>query len=271
MATCKILLLQWGGGMHAIPDDILRQFEKLLRRHGVSPDLFAHYRKWLRYFLDFRVKYPISCEKSEQVRLFLEKLKEKKQTEAQRQQAAHSVSLYFEISAQETTSDGPNKSQDRQTCYELTTTYTSIPSINERIPQYCEAGYIEKSDPPEWDEVLRTMAEEIKVRHYSRKTLKTYANRSRRFQFFLKNKPPHELSTTDVKNYLTFLAIKCKVAASTQNQAFNSLRENLRGQPLTRDKQLLLNTYFYRNVLCQGLTPLWCTLTSPTNRHLKWW
>lgn len=67
------------------------------------------------------------------------------------------------------------------------------------------------------------MALEIKVRHYSRKTLQTYANWSRNFQRFLKNKPPALLTTEDVKDYLGFLAVKCKVAASTQNQAFNSL------------------------------------------------
>lgn len=67
------------------------------------------------------------------------------------------------------------------------------------------------------------MAAEIKVRHYSRKTLKTYTNWSRQFQRFLKDKPPQELSTADVKDYMTYLAVTCKVAASTQNQAFNSL------------------------------------------------
>lgn len=67
------------------------------------------------------------------------------------------------------------------------------------------------------------MAEEIKVRHYSRKTLQTYALWSRQFQRYLKNKPPQELTTADVKEYLTYLAVKCHVAASTQNQAFNSI------------------------------------------------
>jgi site-specific recombinase XerD len=92
-----------------------------------------------------------------------------------------------------------------------------------RASQYNEAGYQEKSDSPEWDEVLAKLAAEIKIRHYSRKTLKTYANWSRQFQRFLKNKPPLELSTADVKEYLTYLAVKRNVAASTQNQAFNSL------------------------------------------------
>lgn len=89
--------------------------------------------------------------------------------------------------------------------------------------KYSEAGYQEKSDSIEWDKVLEAMATEIKVRHYSRKTLQTYAKWSRNFQRFLKNKPPALLTTEDVKEYLGYLAVKCKVAASTQNQAFNSL------------------------------------------------
>lgn len=52
----------------------------------------------------------------------------------------------------------------------------------ERTSNFNEAGYQEKSDSPAWDEVLNKMAGEIKVRHYSRKTLKTYANWSRRFR-----------------------------------------------------------------------------------------
>jgi len=88
---------------------------------------------------------------------------------------------------------------------------------------YLDAGYQEKSDSPEWDVVLADMAAEIKVRHYSRKTLKTYANWSRQFQKFLKNKPPLGLTGDDVKAYLTHLAVKCRVASTTQNQAFNSL------------------------------------------------
>ena len=95
------------------------------------------------------------------------------------------------------------------------------PSIaNVRKSLYLEAGYQEKSTSPEWDEVMSRLAAEIKVRHYSRKTLQTYAKWSRQFQRFLKDKSPAELTTEDVKEYLTWLAVKCHVAASTQNQAF---------------------------------------------------
>jgi len=44
-----------------------------------------------------------------------------------------------------------------------------------------------------------------------------------KFQTFTKSKSPDLISTEDVKEYLTFLAVKRKVSASTQNQAFNAL------------------------------------------------
>lgn len=113
--------------------------------------------------------------------------------------------------------------QGQRQCHEPTGAKTPVPTVNERISRYNVAGYREKSNSPAWDSVLAAMAAEIKVRHYSRKTLKAYGKWARCFQRFLKNKPPQELSTSDVKEYLTYLAVKCKVAASTQNQAFNSL------------------------------------------------
>jgi len=173
------------------------------------------------------------------MRLFGEKLREKKQGDAQRNCAAHAISLYFEMQKQagcKITQDAPSfekgelmtvREPIEQRVSPGKSASTSVRSPQSsgkvRVSQYCEAGYEEKSDSPEWDSTLATLAAEIKVRHYSRKTLKTYANWSRQFQRFLKNKPPQELSTSDVKAYLTYLAVKCNVAASTQNQAFNAL------------------------------------------------
>ena len=67
------------------------------------------------------------------------------------------------------------------------------------------------------------MAHEIQVRHYSPKTLRSYTQWMRHFQTFTKSKDPGLLSSSDVKEFLTFLAVTRKVSASTQNQAFNAL------------------------------------------------
>jgi len=54
--------------------------------------------------------------------------------------------------------------------------------------RYNEWRCLEKSGSPDWDKVIDNLAAEIKTRHYSRKTLKTYADWSRKFQSYLRNK-----------------------------------------------------------------------------------
>jgi hypothetical protein len=65
--------------MLPIPEYISVQFNNVLRQRAIPESFHVHYRKWLRYFLDFCEKYPPPEAKSEQVRLFIEKLKSKKQ------------------------------------------------------------------------------------------------------------------------------------------------------------------------------------------------
>jgi hypothetical protein len=93
------------------------------------------------------------------------------------------------------------------------------PKTETIIPQqltgsrYNQWRCLEKSGSSEWDKLIRELAAEIKTRHYSRKTLKAYADWCRKFQGYLRNRPPDELSATEVKAYLTYLAVQCKVSA----------------------------------------------------------
>lgn len=221
--------------MIPVPRNVMNDFVAILRSREISSTHVENYKKWMRYFYDFSAKYLDTGDKPEKVRLFLEKLRSKNQTQVQCQQAAHAISLYFEM---QSLVRQPEKSTDEPVIVPHQIAHQKIvhqvfndplaqsvqyPAINLRQSQYSAAGYQEKSSSPEWDALMTVLAGEIKVRHYSRNTLKTYAHWSRQFQRFLKDKHPQELSTTDVKEYLTYLAVKCKVAASTQNQAFNSL------------------------------------------------
>ncbi|MBV5340517.1 MAG: integron integrase [Deltaproteobacteria bacterium] len=221
--------------MILISKTLYAQYINCLKKNNVAADQCQVYVKWLRYFLDFCDKHVITPDKSERIRFFTEKLREKRQSDNQCQQAAHAISLYFEMQGMErppeNSFDEPNREPHQiaeretvpQVFDEKFAPSAEFTSFKPRQSQYLVAGYQEKSSSPEWDELIDKLADEIKVRHYSRKTLKTYAHWSRQFQRFLKNKSPQELSTADVKEYLTYLAVKCKVAASTQNQAFNSL------------------------------------------------
>src|SRR3990172_4930189 len=253
--------------MLPIPNDILIPFDAIMAKKAISTALRTDYRKWLMYYLDFRVKYPPPDSRSEQVRLFIEKLRSKNQSQKQLVQAAHALSLYFASQSGKKpdalTADGVLTSVSPAVPSREKTGQGKKPAINrltlkstDRIPaltpdtsimtpltpaplpegegvreetaprggkRYNEWRCLEKSGAPEWDAIIDKLADEISTRHYSRKTLKTYADWCRKFQSYLKNKLPDDLSSSDVKAYLTYLAVKCKVSASTQNQAFNSL------------------------------------------------
>ncbi len=61
--------------MQPIPNDILGKFNAVLCQKSVPTSLHDDYRKWLMYYLDFKVKYPPPDSESEQVRLFIEKMR----------------------------------------------------------------------------------------------------------------------------------------------------------------------------------------------------
>jgi len=206
------------------PKSQLPQYLKLLEKRGVPAASFAECIKWSRYFIDYCSKYPVPDSDSERVRLFVDKLKAKKQSDLQCRQAAYAVSVFFELQKQEDPSpQTTGESADKKESASIESAGLQPLRPRLRKSQYTVAGYDEKSSSPQWDEVIARMAGEIKVRHYSRRTLQTYVQWSRQFQRFLRDKNPNDLSPVDVKEYLTWLAVKCNVAASTQNQAFNSL------------------------------------------------
>jgi integron integrase len=63
----------------------------------------------------------------------------------------------------------------------------------------------------------------ISARHYSRRTEKAYVHWIKRYIFFHAKRHPAEMSAPEVTAFLTSLAVKGKVAASTQNQALSAL------------------------------------------------
>lgn len=71
--------------------------------------------------------------------------------------------------------------------------------------------------------LLGRMREEIRRRNYSRRTEEAYIGWVRRFLRFHEMRHPREMGRDDVVAFLTYLATKRKVSASTQNQAASAL------------------------------------------------
>ena len=59
----------------------------------------------------------------------------------------------------------------------------------------------------------------IPTRHYSYRTEDAYLNWIRQYILFHRKRHPGEMGASEVSEFLTHLAIKREVAASTQNQA----------------------------------------------------
>ena len=90
----------------------------------------------------------------------------------------------------------------------------------------------------------------IRLKHYAYRTEQTYLDWIRRYlEYCLSNRYDYSEGTT-VKQFLTYLATRREVAASTQNQAFNSL------------------LFFFRYVLEKKLDDIKGTVRAKTKRNI---
>ncbi|MBN2246337.1 MAG: integron integrase [Candidatus Aminicenantes bacterium] len=213
--------------MLKIPENVLSSFGAFLSQKNVPPGSHYYYKKWLRYYLDFCYKYTLSYVNPETLPRFINKLKEKRQTGTQQKQAHEAIRHFYELAGQQveikdilegitkpykgTEKKGPNSKPALQNNGPIGDEYSKKKTINK--------GETHQS----WQHIYDGLDNEIKVRHYSPKTHKSYRIWVRKFQYYTKSKNPDSVAPSDVKDFLTFLAVDQKVSASSQNQAFNSL------------------------------------------------
>ncbi len=65
--------------------------------------------------------------------------------------------------------------------------------------------------------------EVLRLKHYSLRTEETYVGWIKRFIFFHQKRHPREMGEAEIVAFLSDLAMRLHVSASTQNQAFNAL------------------------------------------------
>ncbi len=71
--------------------------------------------------------------------------------------------------------------------------------------------------------LLDRLRETLRTRHYRRRTEQTYCQWVKRFIYFHNVRHPEEMAEPEINAFLTHLAMKEKVSASTQNQALCAL------------------------------------------------
>ena len=96
---------------------------------------------------------------------------------------------------------------------------TSLEAVLSRPSAVHEAG---PPTPPK-PRLLDRVREAVRARHYSRRTEKTYVVWIRRYILFHGKRHPAQMGPVEITQFLSWLAVKEKVAASTQNQALSAL------------------------------------------------
>ncbi|MBI5047979.1 MAG: integron integrase [Deltaproteobacteria bacterium] len=198
-----------------IPAALFTKYSLLLNKKSVSNSLHNNYKKWLRYYLDFCHKYCHRYADRESLKHFMIKLHEKNQSTVMQEEAARAVAIYYEMLEDSKAGDSPNSTAP---CHSAGKSGT-VPSLMMGERNIKKEGSIEY----DWQKAYSDLFAEIKVRHYSPKTLRSYSTWVRKFQAFIKSKKPSDLNPSDVKEFIRFLAVQCRVSASSQNQAFNAL------------------------------------------------
>ncbi len=175
--------------MIKIPEGLQKKYNLLLTSSDVPPDHYKHFRKWFRYYLDFCQKYQHPYADDTSLLLFLKKLKQKNQPADQRAQAKKAVRLYY---------SGLSRENDSQSGI-----------VQNSVAEADRSFDIEQPTSP-WASAMDSLKNEISVRHYSQKTWKAYSLWAQKFRYYVKEKPPETVNTDDVKEFLTFLAVKKK-------------------------------------------------------------
>ena len=212
----------------------MNEFQKyLIETAHIAEKYIPYYLKWVEVFLNQlsdNDKINFSSDEKENFLLFLSSEHE----DWQIKQADHALRLYRH--------------------------FLSIESNKKIPPAPFKKEGIEIPQPPlqkrdfksteDWKFASEEMRRIMRLRHLSYRTEKTYISWLRNFCVYVNKKDPELLSSKDVEDYLSYLAVERKVARSTQNQAFNAL------------------LFFYRYVLKKKLDDISSAVRAGVRRRL---
>ena len=176
---------------------LISQFKASLLKNKIPEKYHTHYLKWLRYYLDFCHKYGFDESSPQSLPDFIKKLKEKNQTAEQQKQAGSAVHIYYNLIRPE--SDDPVKQAARgvtktSVVKETSDSFRASPSEAKLPPDIVKTKTqsnraAEKAAHESWQKALSDLSDELRVRHYSPKTLKSYSTWVRKIQNFSQIKP----------------------------------------------------------------------------------
>ena len=183
--------------MLQIPAQLVDQFTNYIGQHGIPAGQHRYYLKWMRYYLDFCHKYRFEQRTDASLAAFLKKLDQKNQSTQQQKQAEQAVRSYFAcVQSSKKQQDFGNKDNTLRSTTIPPNTYSN----NRQEDKSLEIEYLQpeasakkkkttRQKGADWTGVFAEFKNGIRVRHYSRATLKTYTGWVRKFQMYVCHQP----------------------------------------------------------------------------------
>lgn len=192
--------------MDPIPKKLQRAFEQDLQESGRDAAGQRDGLKWLRFYLDFCIKYDHPPRDTKSLEPFIAKLASKRQSASRQQDARACIGIFY------------------QTVSQFPPPGRSVAAENVSTPLSVAAAVaVEPAPDTPWDAANEQLEGVFAVRQLARATRKTYRGWIGRFQRFAQDRTPESVVAADAAAFLTHLAVDRKVSASAQNQAFNAI------------------------------------------------
>lgn len=181
--------------------EVVKRFRDVLKSETDIPEnQHDYYVKWLLDYLYFCKTRALDVAVLLHLSHFIESIRKSGRRDFQVKQAEASIRLYL-----------------TRLCVPVALTAV-IPVVVPPPPQ-AELGTANLS----WTDQMNRLSTELRLRHYSPKTIKSYHHWVNAFVRYLDGKPSQVLAVSDARDFLSHLAVEQGVSASTQNQAFSAL------------------------------------------------
>jgi integron integrase len=203
----------------SLPEGIDKGYEAALKKAGVWREShFPFYKMWLNGYLEFCKVRDLPDSNRDALKHFLFGLQKRGKEPFQVEQAQAAVSIYWAWLAQPTVPAAPSNSNQSPA------SIATLPNREVQLDSQAQPQALSHSASlAGWPGAIAILSKEIKFRHYSPKTLKSYRHWVTSFARYLGGPTLTSLTSAEAQDFLTHLAIEQGVSASTQNQAFSAL------------------------------------------------
>ncbi len=201
------------------------KYENKLVINGIRKNLFRWYVLRAEQYIKEHSSKRLSKHTPEDLESYFDRVAREQKLEAwQYKQLIEAIRILFVEMVDSNWSSKIDWEYWMASATELESDYATIardiPIVGRHIRM--ENNIVREQARNQYKQLFQRIATEIRRRHYSIRTEKSYLNWLERFISYYDGRDPEDMHKAEVISFLEYLAIQRNVSASTQNQALNA-------------------------------------------------